>query len=115
MSVWIFAPQAYSRVSNINIDIWNYFGGTLYISDGKLATDGKVLSHLGFMSMVLHTPFTDVNAWSGIYTSSQQQGVKYQILYLDFVSGNLYISVVYGYRSSHICGGSRSGSRPEIT
>jgi hypothetical protein len=45
--------------------------------------DGKVLSHLVFMSKVLPGSLTDFSAWVGICTSSQQQCVKYQFLYLD--------------------------------
>jgi hypothetical protein len=38
---WDNAPQAHSRVSTINFDIW--IEGTLYISLEKLPKDGKVL------------------------------------------------------------------------
>ena len=38
------------------------FGGTLYISHEKLPKDGKVLCHLGFKSMVLLGPLTDLSA-----------------------------------------------------
>jgi hypothetical protein len=58
------APQAHSRVSNINFDvlILCYGGGSLYISDEKYIKDGKVLDHLGFKSKVLPGPFTDLSA-----------------------------------------------------
>jgi hypothetical protein len=58
---WISTPQAYSRVSNINFDILISFGVIQY----TLATDGKVLSHLGFMSKVLSGPLTDLITWVG--------------------------------------------------
>ena len=37
--------------------------------------DGKVLSHVGFKSKVLHKPLTDLSAWLGFCTSSPQQDV----------------------------------------
>jgi len=43
--------------------------------------DGKVLSHSGFRSKVLHAPSTDLSAWVGFCTSRPQQGVKYQLLF----------------------------------
>ena len=57
---WDPAPQADSRVSNINFDIW--MGWTLSISHGKLPKDGKVLSHLGVKSKALLGPLTNVSA-----------------------------------------------------
>ena len=39
--------------------------------------DGKVLSHSGFRSKVLHGHSTDISAWVGLCTASSQQGVKY--------------------------------------
>jgi hypothetical protein len=45
------APQTHSRVSNINFDIWFFFGGgSLLISYEKYIKDGKFLVHLGFQS-----------------------------------------------------------------
>jgi hypothetical protein len=46
---WVSAPQAHSRVSNINFDIWKkkYGGGFLSISQEKYIKNGKVLAHLG--------------------------------------------------------------------
>jgi hypothetical protein len=61
-----------SRESNINFDIWIFFGGTLLISHEKLPKDGKVLSHLGFKSKVMPGPLTDLSAWMGFFTSSPQ-------------------------------------------
>jgi hypothetical protein len=63
MPRWDNAPQAHSRVSNINFDIW--IGGTLYISLEKLPKDGKVLCHLEIRSKVLPIYLTDLNAWVG--------------------------------------------------
>jgi hypothetical protein len=69
----------------------DFFGGrTLLISHEKLPMDGKVLSHLGFISKVLSRPLTDLCAWVGFCTSSPQQGVKYQLWYLDFFWGETY-------------------------
>jgi hypothetical protein len=45
----------------------------------KYIKDGKVLDHLGFKSKVLAGPLTDLSAWVGFFTSSPQQGVKYQL------------------------------------
>jgi len=49
--------------------------------------DGKVLAHFGFKSKVLPGPLIDLSAWLGFCTSSLQQGVKYQLRYLNFFSG----------------------------
>ena len=46
--------------------------------------DGKVLAHLEIKSKVLPGPLTDLSAWVGFCTSSPQQGVKYQLCYLNF-------------------------------
>jgi hypothetical protein len=74
---WDSAPQAHSRVSNINLDILKKkLRGALLISHENLPKDGKVLSPLGFRSKVLPGPLTDLSAWVGFYTSSPQQGVK---------------------------------------
>jgi hypothetical protein len=42
---WVSAPQAHSRVSNINLDFEkkNYGGWSLQISHKKYIKDGKVL------------------------------------------------------------------------
>jgi hypothetical protein len=39
---------------------------------------------LGFISKILLGPLIDVSAFVGFCTSSPQQGVKYQLLYLNF-------------------------------
>jgi hypothetical protein len=39
---------------------------------------------LGFTSKVLPEPLADLSAWVVFFTSSPQQGVKYQLLYFDF-------------------------------
>jgi hypothetical protein len=57
------------------------------ITHEKLATDSKVLSHLGLRSKVLSGLLTDLNTWVGVCTSSSQQGLKYQHLYFDFLGG----------------------------
>ena len=89
MSGWVSAPQAHSMVSNINFDIWIFFcgGRSLWISYEKYIKDGKVFAHLGFKSKVVSGPLTDVRAWVGFCTSSPQQGVKYQLCYLNFFCG----------------------------
>ena len=64
MPGWVSAPQAHSRVSNINFDISILLcgGGSLQISHGKNIKDGKVLDHWGFNSKVLSGPLTDLSA-----------------------------------------------------
>jgi hypothetical protein len=52
-----------------------------------LPKDGKVLSNFGFKSKVLPRRLTELSAWVGFYTSSPQQGVKYQLSYFDLVVG----------------------------
>ena len=58
---WVSAPQAHSRVSNINFDILIIFcgGGSLLISYEKDIKVGTVLVHLGFISNVLSGSLTD--------------------------------------------------------
>ena len=51
------APEAHSRVLNINLDL----SDPMHIPN-KLLKDGKVLCHLGFKSKVLPWPLTDVSA-----------------------------------------------------
>jgi hypothetical protein len=93
---WVSAPQAHSRVSNINFNIWNCFygGWSLWISHEKYIKDGKVLPDLGFQSKVFPGPLADFCAWVGFCTSSPQQGVKYQLWYLIifYGGGSLWIS-----------------------
>jgi hypothetical protein len=49
---------------------------------------------LGFQSKVLPGPLTDLSALVGFFTSSPQEGVKYQLSYLIFFygGGSLLIS-----------------------
>jgi hypothetical protein len=83
---WVSAPQAHSRVSNINIDIRFFYMevGSLWIFHEQYIKDGKVLAHLGCQSKVLPGPLTDWSASVGFCTSSPQQVVKYQLWYLKF-------------------------------
>ena len=60
-------------------------GGFYKYSIKKYIIDGKVLAHLGFQSNVLAGPLTDWSASVSFCTSSPQQGVKYQLWYLNFV------------------------------
>ena len=87
MTGWVSAPQAHSRVSNINFDIWKQIyggGGSIYIFHEKYIKDGKVLAHLGCQSKVLPGPLTDWSASVVFCTSSPQQVVIYQLWYLIF-------------------------------
>ena len=72
------------------------FGGTLCIYHEKLPKDGKVLCHLGFKSKVLLGPFTDFSDLVRWCTSSPQQGVKFQLWYLDM--GGPYTYPMKNYR-----------------
>jgi hypothetical protein len=73
---------------------WFLFGGTILILHEQLATDGKVLSHLGIRSNVLPGQLTDISSCVGICISSPQQGVKYQFWYLDMFRGTLCIFTI---------------------
>jgi hypothetical protein len=92
MPWWVCAPQAHSRVSNINFDIWIFFcgGASLWISHEKYIKNGKVLTHLGFQSKILVEHLNDWSAWVGFCTSSPQQGDEYQLWYLICLVGGLY-------------------------
>ena len=79
-------PTAVCQISTL---IFGFLGGTLWISHEKLPKNGKVLSHLEFKWKVLPGPSTDLSAWVVFYTSSPQQGVKYQLCYLYFFGGIL--------------------------
>jgi hypothetical protein len=70
------------------------FGGTILVSEEKLATDGKVLSHPRIRSNVLPGPLTDISSCVGICISSPHQGVKYQVWYLDCVRGTVCIFTI---------------------
>jgi hypothetical protein len=75
---WDSAPQARSRVSNINFVISILGEGYKYPI--KIVEGRKVLSHFGFKSKVLPGPFTDLSAWVEFCTSRPQQDVK---IYFD--------------------------------
>ena len=66
-------------------------GGTLWVNHKKVSKDGKVFSHLGFKSKVLPRPLTDLSTWVDFCTSSPQQGVKYQLWYLDLEGPYAYL------------------------
>ena len=89
---WVSAPQAHSRVSNINFDIWIFFcgGGSLKISHTKYFKDGKVLAHLGFQSKVLSKLLTHWNAWVGSapQTHSRVSNINFDIWFF-FGGGSL--------------------------
>ena len=61
--MWDNAPQAHSRVSNINFDIWKQIvkGGSLQISHKKYIKDGKALAHFGLKLKVLPGSLTDLS------------------------------------------------------
>ena len=75
------------RISTLIFEIKLWSGWSLLISQEKYIKDGKVLVHLGFMSKVLPGPLTDLSGWVGFCTSSPQQGVEYQLWYLNFFNG----------------------------
>jgi hypothetical protein len=61
-------------------------GGVLLISHEQFPT-AKVLAHLGIKSYVSTEPLTDLSACVDFWTSNPQQGVKYQLWYLNFFHG----------------------------
>ena len=75
------ADQTHSRVSNINLLFFFGWGGVIYIP-WKIP-NGKVLAHLGFKSKIFPGSLTDLGTCVRFCTSSPQQGVKYQLRYLD--------------------------------
>ena len=82
-------PNKYHKnptVSNINVDIWIFFGAANNIP-WKSGKEENYLSHMGFTLKVFPEPLTDLNAWMGLCTSSPQQGATYQHWYLDYFGG----------------------------
>ena len=79
MPGWDSAPQAHSRVSNINFDIWIFRGDRINIQ-WKFAEERQSFFQLGVRSNVLYGHLTDLSVLVGFCTSSPQQGVKYQLL-----------------------------------
>jgi hypothetical protein len=71
----------------------------LWISHETLPKDGIVLFHLELKSKILLGPSTDLSAWVGFCTSSPQQGVKYQLWYLDFLGWGLYNTLLCAWCS----------------
>jgi len=55
----------------------------------KIAKGQQSSFPLGAFFKVLPGHSTDLSGWVGFCTSSPQQGVQYQILYLDFFGGTL--------------------------
>jgi len=85
---WDSAPQANSRVSNINFVIWIFWG--LYISHEKLPKDGKVLSHSGFKSKIFSGPLTDLITL--VDSVPQAHSRISNINFVIWILGGLYIS-----------------------
>jgi hypothetical protein len=92
LSVWVgFCPSSPQQGIKYQLCYFDFVGG-LCIPHEQLPKDGKVFSHLGFRSNVLYGPLTDLSVLVGFCTSRPQQGVKYQLWYLDFLVETLYIS-----------------------
>jgi hypothetical protein len=90
---WDNAPQAHSRVSNINFDILikKLWKGVSINIPQKYIKNGKVLAQFGLRLKVLTGSLTDLSAEVGKCTTSPQQGVKYQLRYLKTnCEGGLY-------------------------
>ena len=76
----------------IKYQLWylGFFGGKAGGGEGAINIPWKIAEgrqssfSLGLRSNVLPGPLTDLSAWVGFSTSSPQQGVKYQLWYLDF-------------------------------
>jgi hypothetical protein len=75
---WISVPQALSRVSNVNFDIWKGLGS---INIPCKIPNGKDLFHMGFTSKVLPGPLTDSIPWVGFCTQAHGKvsNVNYNI------------------------------------
>jgi hypothetical protein len=73
------------KISNIKFDIWHPAVGLRCRNPPR---------HFSFQSKVLFWLLSDWSAWVGFCTSSPQQGVKYQLWYLNFLlwRGSLWIS-----------------------
>jgi hypothetical protein len=56
------------------------------MSHEKYIKDGKVFAHLRCQSKVFPRPLTDLSAWGGFCTSSPQQGVKYQLCQIWYLT-----------------------------
>jgi hypothetical protein len=80
-------PTAVCQISTLILENFFVERGSLWISYEKYIPDCKVLVHLGLRSKVLPVLVTDLSAWVGFWTSSPQQGIKYQLWYLDFFCG----------------------------
>ena len=106
MPGWDFAPQAHSRVLNINfnISIW-WWGGEGFINIPWKFVEVRQ-SSFPFKSKLLLGPLTDLSAWVLLCTSSPQQGVKYHLWYLDLVGDPINIpwKIVEGRQSSFTLG-----------
>ena len=68
-----------------------YWEGTLSISHEKLATGGKVLSHLGFKSKAFSGLLSDLSAWLG-FSLMSTAGCEISTLIYGFIWGILLIS-----------------------
>ena len=78
----VSAPKTHSLVSNIRSDIWeNNCVGDYYKYPMKNILR-RTKFHLENKSKVLSGSLTDISACVGFCTSSQQEGVKYQLWYL---------------------------------
>ena len=79
-------PQAHSRLSNINFDIWIFScgGGSLLISDEKIIKDGKVHTHLGNQSKVLVGPFSYLKYLDGFQHLKPTAGCQISTLIFEF-------------------------------
>ena len=54
-----------------------------------------MIVHLGLISKVLPASLTDWSVWVGFYTSSSQQGVKYQLDIWIFICGGVSLLISY--------------------
>jgi hypothetical protein len=68
----------------------DFFGGHPIYNPCKIDNGRQSPSHLQLRSKVLPGRLSDISAWLGFCTSSRQQGVNYQLWYLDFLLGGPY-------------------------
>jgi len=81
LDAWVgFFPSSPQQGVKYKLCYLDFFGG-LYISHEKLPKDGKVLSHWGLRSKVLHRPLTDLSAWwdSAPQANSRMSNINFDI------------------------------------
>jgi hypothetical protein len=82
-------PKWIRTLPSIKYCSWDIHGGISLNIPWQYIKDRKMLVHLGLISKVLPASLTDWSIWVGFYTSSSQQGVKYQLDIWIFICGGV--------------------------